>query len=64
MTDKGRPVGKIVPLDNWGNSLAERVNSLEIRGLIEEKKSPAKPLPPPIPVKNEIARKFLQEGRK
>jgi len=64
ITDRGKPVGKIVPLDNRSLSLAERVNGLEMRGLNEEKKSPAKPLPPPLPVKNEIAQKFLQEGRK
>ena len=64
ITDRGKPVGKIVPMDNRGLSLAERVNGLEMRGVIEEKKSPAKPLSPPIPVKNEIAQKFLQEGRK
>jgi len=46
ITDRGKPVGKIVPLDNRSLSLAERVNGLEMRGLIEEKKSPAKPLPP------------------
>ena len=46
ITDRGKPVGKIVPLDNRSLSLAERVNGLEMRGLIEEKKSPAKSLPP------------------
>jgi len=46
ITDRGKPVGKIVPMDNRGLSLAERVNGLEMRGVIEEKKIPGKtPLP-------------------
>lgn len=64
ITDRGKPVGKIVPLNIKRVSLTEGVKDLEMRGLIEEKKPPAKPLPPPIPVANEIAQKILQEGRK
>ena len=64
ITERGKPVGKIVPLNNRRLSLAERVNDLEMRGIIKEKKSLPKPLPPPIPVGGKIAQKFLQEGRK
>ena len=64
ITDRGKPVGKIMPVNRPPLSLAERVYDLEIRGIIEEKKSPSKPLPPPIPVEGEIAQKFLQEGQK
>ncbi len=64
ITDRGKPVGKIVPIHNLRLPLAERVNDLEMRGIIEEKKSPSKPLPPPLPAEGEIAQKFLQEGRK
>jgi prevent-host-death family protein len=64
ITDRGKPVGKIVPVDRQRLSLAERVNDLESRGIIEEKKSPPKPLPPPLPVERELAQKYLQEGRK
>jgi len=42
---------------------AERINELEMRGLVEEKKSPSRPLPPPIPVEDDVAQKFLQEDR-
>jgi prevent-host-death family protein len=64
ITDRGKPVGKIVPVDSKIISLAERTQNLEIRGIIEEKKSSPKPLPPPLPVEGEIAQKFLQECRK
>ncbi len=63
ITDRGRPVGKIVPINNQSRSLPERVQDLEMRGLIEERKSPPKPLPPPIPVGGDIAQEYLQEDR-
>jgi len=64
ITDRGKPIGKIVPVDSKRLSLAEQISDLEMRGIIEEKKFPPKPLPPPIPVEGEIGQKFLQEGRK
>jgi len=63
ITERGNPVGKIVPLRRSSRSLAERISELEVRGLIEEKKSPSRPLPPPIPVEDDVAQKFLQEDR-
>jgi hypothetical protein len=42
---------------------AERISELEMRGLMEEKKSPSRPLPPPISVEDDVAQKFLQEDR-
>ena len=64
ITDRGKPVGKIVPINNKHLPLAEYINDLEIRGIIAAKKSSPNPLPPPIPVEGEIAQKFLQESRK
>jgi len=63
ITDRGKPVGKIVPLNRPSPSLAERINDLEMRGIIEEKKSPFKNLPPPVPLDGDIAQKLLQESR-
>jgi prevent-host-death family protein len=63
ITDRGKPVGKIIPLHRSKASLAERIGELEIRGVIEERKSTSKPLPPPIPVEGSPAQKFLQESR-
>jgi hypothetical protein len=63
ITNRGKSVAKIVAINNLTLSLAGRVNDLEMPGIIEEKKSLSKPLPPPIPVLGEIAQKFLQESR-
>ncbi len=63
ITDRGKPVGKIIPIDKRLRSLSERVQDLEMRGLIEERKSRPQPLPPPIPVGGDIAQKYLQEDR-
>jgi prevent-host-death family protein len=63
ITDRGRPVGKIIPLRESRASLADRIGELEIRGVIEERKSKSKTLPPPIPVEGSPAQKFLQESR-
>jgi antitoxin (DNA-binding transcriptional repressor) of toxin-antitoxin stability system len=63
ITDRGRSVGKIIPLRESRVSLADRIGELEIRGVIEERKSKPKTLPPPIPIEGSPAHKFLQESR-
>ncbi|MFQ6052368.1 MAG: type II toxin-antitoxin system Phd/YefM family antitoxin [Candidatus Hydrothermarchaeota archaeon] len=64
ITDRGKPVGKIVPVSTDSLSLAERINELERKGWIEpRKKKKVKNLPPPLPLPNEWAQKFLQEDR-
>ncbi len=64
ITDRGRPVGKIVPIQNEDLPLEERIKILEDQGLLE-KLSPKrlKKIPSPIPVPDNIAQKFLQEDR-
>ncbi len=64
LTDRGRPVGKIVPFQQKELSLSERIKDLEDRGTIAPeigKKKPA--LFTPIPVPDNIAQKFLREDR-
>lgn len=64
LTDRGRPVGKIVPFQQKELSLSERIKALEDRGTIAPeigKKKPA--LFTPIPVPDHIAQKFLREDR-
>jgi len=63
ITERGQPVGKIVPLHRSSLSLAERIKDLEMRGIIEEKRSPSRPLPPPLPLEGDVAQKFLQQDR-
>jgi prevent-host-death family protein len=64
ITDRGRPVGKIVPIQNKDLTLEERIKVLEDQGLIEKKPAKhMKKIPSPIPVSDNTAQKFLQEDR-
>jgi prevent-host-death family protein len=64
ITDRGRPVGKIVPIQNVDLPLADRIKILEERGLIEKISTKRlNKIPSPIPVTANIAQKFLQEDR-
>ena len=64
ITDRGRPVGKIVPVTQDSLSLSERIENLGKQGWIEPKKpDEQRPLPPPLPLPDEMAQKFLQEDR-
>ncbi len=64
ITDRGKPVGKIVPMPSDSLPLADRINELERQGWIEpQKKKKVKKLLPPIPLPKKLAQKFLQEDR-
>jgi prevent-host-death family protein len=64
LTDRDKPVGKIVPMPTDSLPLAERVRELERQGWIEpHKKKTMKKLLIPIPIPDELAQKFLQEDR-
>ena len=64
ITDRGRPVGKIIPIHFKDLPLKDRIQRMEALGRIEPvtEEGPKK-IPPPIPVQDGIAQKFLQEGR-
>ena len=64
LTDRGQPVGKIVPIDNDELSLSVRIKRLEDQGLLEicsEKRQ--RKIPHAIPVQENIAQIFLKEDR-
>ncbi len=64
LTDRGKPVGKIVPMPADSLPLSERINELERQGWIEpRKKKTMKKLLIPIPIPDELAQKFLREDR-
>jgi len=64
LTDRGRPVGKIVPVPPRSLALAERLKGLEERGLIERgHKKRMKKVPPPLPLEKGLAQKMLQGDR-
>lgn len=64
ITDRGRPVGKIIPIQTRELPLRERLKRLEDQGLIDPdiRKDLVK-IPPPIPVPDGIAQQMLQEDR-
>jgi prevent-host-death family protein len=64
LTDRGRPVGKIVPVEEEALPLAERMRRLEEQGLIEGAPSVSrKSLSAPILIPEGIAQRYLQEDR-
>ena len=64
ITDRGRPVGKIVPIQDHDLPLEERIKLLEERGLLQKPSSKRlKKIPLPIPVSADVAQKYLQEDR-
>lgn len=65
LTDRGRPVVKMVPVKTEDKSLTERIKNLENRGLLEPKglKPFNNEIPPPIKLPCEMAQRFLREDR-
>jgi len=64
ITERGTPVGKIVPIPRESLSLAERLRKMEDQGLLEPQgKGVRRKVPPPLPAPKGIAQQYLQEER-
>ena len=64
LTDRGRPVGKLVPIETVALPLAARIKRLEEQGTLEPSLGEdSRPLPPPLPLPQETAQRLLQEAR-
>jgi prevent-host-death family protein len=64
ITDRGRPIAKIVPLGLETLPLEERVRRLEGQGLLGSfPKKSRKRLPPPLPAPEGLVQQLLQEDR-
>ena len=64
LTDRGRPVGKIVPIETESLPLEARIQRLEDRGVIKPiGKRLRKKTPLPIPIPDDLAQKYLKEDR-
>lgn len=61
ITDRGRPVGKIIPVPKGSLPLADRISEMERQGWIESRKKKSRELHPPILLPEEKAQKFLKE---
>jgi len=64
LTDRGRPVGRIVPVGREALSLESRIKEMEDAGIVEPVlgKGPGS-LPSPIPIEEGLAQKLLVEDR-
>lgn len=64
LTDHGRPVGKLVPIDKGALPLSSRIKQMEEAGILEPLtgKGPRR-LPPPIPVEKGMAQMLLAQDR-
>ena len=64
ITDRGSPVGKIVPMPKNHLSFTERLGKMQEQGLLgPAQKGKARPLPPPLPAREGITQKFLQKDQ-
>ena len=64
ITERGNPVARLSPISGRRLSLAERIRRLEDSGLVEPLDHAARNLPPPLPLKEGLAQKWLQEDRR
>ena len=64
LTDRDRPVGKIIPIQPESLPMEDRIKRLEDQGIIEGvmEMTQKKP-PPPIPVPDNLAQRLLQKDR-
>jgi prevent-host-death family protein len=63
ISHRGVQVAKLVPIKQESLSLEKRVENMERNGLLEPPSKNTRLLPPPLPVDEELAQKFLQEDR-
>jgi len=64
LTDRGRPVGKIVPIGATELSVAERIQRLEDQGVLgPSPKGKDSTILQPIPIAGDIAQRYLKEDR-
>ena len=63
ITERGSPVARLAPVSGRSLSLAERIRRLEDSGLVEPLGREVRDLPPPLPLKEGLAQKWLQEDR-
>lgn len=63
ITDRGRSVAKIIPIQAISLPLAERVKEMERQGWVEPLKKKPRELHPPIPLPKELDLNFLEQDQ-
>ncbi len=64
ITERGHPVARLSPIAGQHLPLTERIRRLENAGVVEPLPRTARTLPPPLPLKEGLAQKWLQEDRR
>lgn len=63
ITDRGKPIARIVPIDLSSLTLRQRLKILEERGVLAPSSTVRSELTPPAPLRDELAQRWLQEDR-
>ncbi len=63
ITERGKPIARLVPAGAPRGPLSERLKRLETLGIVERHTVPAAPLPPPLALAEGLAQRFLDEER-
>jgi len=63
ITERDIPVAKLGPIPSEERTLDQRLASLEERDLVERPQPDRRPLPPPLPLPDNLAQEWLQEDR-
>ncbi len=63
ITDRGRPVAKLIPVPTEELSPGDRIRRLEEQGWIEPLSDSSGALPTPLPLEGEPAQAWLKEDR-
>ena len=63
ITERGKPIARIVPIAAQATTLEERVRRLVARGVIDAAPPHSAPLPPPLRLPVGIARQMLDDDR-
>lgn len=64
ITENGKPIARLWPISKEELPLNERIRELEKQGWIMPRKLPQRSLPPPLPLEEGLAQRWLQEDRR
>jgi prevent-host-death family protein len=63
ITQRGKPIARLVPVAGESLPLEERIRRLEEAGVLEPLRHVPRPAPPPLPLERGLAQRWLQEDR-
>ncbi len=63
ITERGTPIARLAPIPRQSLSLTERIRRMVNSGLMEPPHRERRDLPPPLPLEEGLAQRWLQEDR-